>query len=479
MFFFQSTLVSLFLTPNRIQNFDMYRFIQIFSFLACSLCAFQSFAQPKQIVADKVVGVVGDKIVLQSDVENSIIDMQRNGFTLPPNVKCYSLEQALNVKALVLQAEKDSLPITDEEIEIDIDTRIRNYISSYGSKAELEKIAGKTVYQLKEDMTTPIRDQKLAVAMRNKIVNNVRITPYEVQQYFNKIPTDSLPFYETEVEIGEIILYPKASREAEEYAKEELATLKAQVESGRDFKTLANLYSDDPGAKQNYGEYEINRNDQQYDRTWLGKAFTLKEGQVSTPFKTQFGYHIMQLVSRAGDDVLVRHILKIPRVTTFETDDAVKKLDSVRANLISEKIGFGSAVSKYSDDTNGKFTGGMRQGQSGTTFLTIDQLDKDIIPVLDKLKAGEFSQPIVFEGDQGKKGVKIVYLKTRSQPHRENLKEDYSKIAEKALEEKKENVLEKWFGEKLSTYYIKIDPDYVDCDVMEKWVTAAKAHGDM
>ena len=457
----------------------MYKLTQWLASLLLSFASLQAFAQPKQIVADKVVGVVGDKIVLQSDVENSIIDMQRNGFSLPPNVKCYSLEQALNVKALVLQAEKDSLPITDEEIEIDIENRIRQYISAYGSKTELEKIAGKTVYQLKEDMSTPIRDQKLAVAMRNKIVGDVRITPYEVQQFYNKIPTDSLPFYETEVEIGEIIIYPKASREAEDYAKEELTTLKSQVESGRDFKTLANLYSDDPGAKQNYGEYEINRNDQQYDRTWLGKAFTLKEGQVSAPFKTQFGYHIMQLVSRAGDDAVVRHILKISKVTKFETGDAVKKLDSVRANLIAEKIAFGSAVSKYSDDTNGKFTGGMRQGQTGSTFLTIDQLDKDMIPVLDKLLPGEFSQPILFEGEGGKKGVKLIYLKSRSQPHRESLKEDYSKIAEKALEEKKETTLENWFGQKLSTYYIKIDPEYTNCDVMERWVKAAKAHGGM
>jgi peptidyl-prolyl cis-trans isomerase SurA len=211
----------------------------------------------------------------------------------------------------------------------------------------------------------------------------------------------------------------------------------------------------------------------------LGKAFTLKEGQVSSPFKTQFGYHIMQLVSRAGDDALVRHILKIPKVTVFETDDALKKLDSVRANLIAEKIAFGSAVSKYSDDTNGKFTGGMRQGQDGSTFLTIDQLDKDIIPILDKLLSGEFSQPMLFDGEGGKKGVRLIYLKSRSQPHRESLKEDYSKIADKALEEKKEDILEKWFSEKLSTYYIKIDPDYTDCDVMERWVKAAKAHGDM
>lgn len=447
----------------------------VLSFITILLLSQQSFAQPK-ILADKIVGIVGDKIVLQSDIMNNLSDMQRQGITLPENAKCLSLEQALDIKALVLQAEKDSLPITDEDVEIDIDNRIREYVSQFGSKTELERVAQRTVYQIREDMRNPIRDQKLASAMRNKIVNDIRITPFEVKEYFNKLNADSLPYYESEVEIGQIIIYPEASRGAEEYAKEQLEGYKKQVESGRDIRTLANFYSDDPGAKQNSGEYEVNRTEKNYDRTWLSKAFTLKEGQVSNPFKTQFGYHIIQQVSRAGDDAVVRHILKIPQVTSIETDAVIKKMDSVRALLITNQIDFGTAVSKFSQDPDAKFTAGLMQSRMGGTYLTIDQLEKDVIPALQKLQPGEFSQPIAFENERGKKGVKIIYLKTRTAPHRENLTDDYSKIAREALEEKKENALETWFNEKLGNYYIKIDPEYADCEAMQKWIEAEKVH---
>lgn len=187
---------------------------------------------------------------------------------------------------MVVQAEKDSLPIAEEDVEADIDNRIRNYLAYYGGKEELEKIMGKTIYEFKEEMRTGIKDQKLAMAMRSNIVKDVRITPKEVKEYFESIPKDSLNFYETEVEIGQVIIFPKASRDAEEYAIEQLKEFKTQIESGsRDMKTLASLYSDDPGAKQNAGMYEVNRNSRDWDASWLAKAFTLKEGQVSTPLK--------------------------------------------------------------------------------------------------------------------------------------------------------------------------------------------------
>ena len=174
------------------------------------------FAQPKKVVADKIIAVVGDKIVLKSDIDNTLLDMQRQGMEIPSNARCLSLEQSMGIKALVLQAEKDSLPITDEEVEADIDNQIRYFINAYGSKDELEKVSGKTIYQLKEDFKDGFRDRKLAGAMRNKIVEDVRITPNEVKSYFDKIPKDSLAFYESELEIGQIVVYPKPSHEANE-----------------------------------------------------------------------------------------------------------------------------------------------------------------------------------------------------------------------------------------------------------------------
>lgn len=440
----------------------------IFSF-AILFCAMAAKAQPKKVVADKIAAVVGNKVILKSDIENSLLDMQRQGIDLPPDARCLTLEQAMGLKALVLQAEKDSLPVTDEEVELAIDNQIRGFINAYGSKDELERVAGRTVYQIKEDFKQSFRDRKLAESMRNKIVSNITITPNEVKEYFDKIPVDSLPLYESEVEIGQIVVYPKANREAEEYALEQLGNIKKQIEAGRDFGAMAKIYSEDEGSKDRGGQYEINRTQRDMDPVWMSKAFTLKEGQISNPFKTRFGYHIIQLLSRVGDDAVVRHILIIPKVTQEELKEGYAKLDSVRAKIIAHTMDFGTAVSKYSDDESSKFTAGMLMGREGT-FLTIDQLDKSMIPLIENLKVGEISQPVEFTDERGKKGVRIVYLKTKTEPHRENLINDYNKIATRALEEKKEEALEKWFNNKIKTYYIMVDDEYKNCNAMKRWI---------
>ncbi len=432
-------------------------------------------AQPQKVLADKIIAVVGDKIILKSDIDNSIIDMQRQGMDVPADARCLSLEQAMGIKALVLQAEKDSLPISDDEVDADIDNQIRYFISQYGSKDELERVAGKTIYQLKEDFKDGFRDRKLAAAMRNKIIDGIKITPNEVKAFFESIPADSLPYYETELEVGQILIYPKASRDAEEYCIEQLKNYKAQIESGKkEFGTMASMYSEDPGSKDRGGVYEINRNQKDLDPVWLSKAFTLKEGQVSNPFKTKFGYHIIQLVSRAGDDAVVRHILKVPQVTQVEMRAGLEKLDSIRAKLIVQTIDFGEAVSRYSDDDASKFTAGMLQGREGG-FLTIDQLDKELALMIKDLKLGEFSKPVEYVDERGRKGVRIIYLKSKTAPHRENLKDDYNKISQRAIEHKKETALEKWFVEKTNGYYIMIDDEYKTCPTLKRWVEIANA----
>ncbi len=434
------------------------------------------FAQPGKVVADKIVAVVGDKLILKSDVDNSILDMQRQGMEVPANAKCLTLEQTMGIKALVLQAEKDSIPVSDEEVEAEIDNQIRYFINSYGSKDELERIAGKTVYQLKDDFKQGFRERKLAAAMRNKIVENIKITPNETKAYFDRFPKDSLPFYESEVQVGQIIIYPKANRDAEEYCIAQLKQYKQQIESGKkDFKTLADIYSKDPAVRDNHGQYEINRNQRDLDPTWLSKAFTLKEGQVSAPFKTKFGYHIIQLVSRAGDDAVVRHILEIPQITPAETREVMDKLDSIRSKLIVGTMAFGEAVAKYSNDEYSKFSGGMIQGKDGSSYLTIDQLDANMVSNLKTLKVGQYSQPIEYTDDRGKKGIRIIYLVQRTDPHRENLKDDYSRVSQRALEEKKTEALEKWFTQKIPTYYIMLDNEFRQCPEMQKWSKGAQS----
>lgn len=438
------------------------------------IVAHQSSAQlVKKVIADKIVAQVGDKIILRSDVLNAISDAKRQGTEaqLPPNPECAFLEGQLIQKALVLQAEKDSLTVTDDELDAALENQIRGFIREYGSKEVLEEIAGKTVYQIKEDFKPVFRERKLADQMRNKVLENVKITPTEVKLYFNKIPKDSLPYYETELEVSQILLIPKSNKDVDDYVIKQLYDYRRQAEAGtQKFEQLAKLYSDDQGTEKQGGTLSLNRNDKgSWDPTFLSAAFKLKEGQISPVIKSKFGYHIIKMVSRAGDDAVVRHILKIPPVTDDEIKLAVNKLDSIRVKLLANQLSFGEAINKYSEDENSKFNGGAIQSRDGSTYVTIDQLDKDMVVAIKDLKPGEYSKPQYYIDERGRKLVRLIYLKTRTSPHRENLKDDYNKIAQRALEDKKQERLEKWFKEHLPSYYISIDKEFEGCASLADW----------
>jgi len=441
------------------------------------ICYSAAQAQPKKVVADKVISIVGDRIILLSDITNSLADIERQGGTVPENGKCLLMEQAVISKVLMLQAEKDSLPVTDEEVEAELDQKIRYYINQLGSQAALEDLAKKTIYQIKDEARESVREQKMAAAMQRKIVENVRITPTEVKAFFDKIPKDSLPFYESELEIGQIVVYPKASRDIEQYIVSQMNNYKKQIESkATTFEQLAKQVSEDPGSKDRGGQYQINRNEKTWDPVFLSTAFRLKEGEISSPVKSKFGYHIIQMVQRNGDDAIVRHILRIPPITDDEIKLAKVKLDTIRAKIIAGTMGFNEAASRYSDDETAKFAGPFVTGRDGSTYVTIYLLDKDMVGMLDKMKAGDISQPTAFEGDQGKKGVRIVYLKTRTSPHRMNMHDDYSKISQFALEEKKTKALDKWMKERIPTYYIMVDNEAVsECPQLQKFAGEKKS----
>lgn len=446
------------------------------SFISSLLILFvtASYAQPKKVLADKIVGVVGDRIILKSDIENSIEDAKRQGQEIPGDANCIIMQQALIRKALVLQAEKDSVPVGEDEIEQELEQRIRYFIQQYGGKERLEEISGRTIYQIKEDFRLSVKEQRQSDAMRNKIVENIKITPAEVKAYYESIPKDSLPYFESELEIGQIVVYPKANKELEKYAQDQLSEYKKQVESGsRKFETLAKLYSEDPGSKDNGGYFEFNRNDRQVDKNFVLQSFKLKEGQVSPVFKSAFGYHIVQLVSRNGDDMAVRHILKIPPVTQDEVNEAVTRLDSVRSKVVAGVIDFGEAVGKYSEDDNSKFTAGRMRGRDGSSFVTIDELDKELVKMLDKLKTGEISQPTAYKDERDKQAVRLVYLISKTSPHRLNMKDDYNRIAQTALEEKKNKHMVRWFEQHIPTYYILIDKQFAGCSLLGKWLEYA------
>lgn len=435
-----------------------------------------SFAQPQKIVADKIIAQVGNKIVLRSDIFNAISDYKRQGqeASLPPNPECAFLEGQLIQKALVLQAEKDSLVVSEDEIDAALDNQIRGFIREYGSQQVLEEVAGKTIYQIKEDFRQVFKERKLADQMRNKIVDNIKMTPNEVKAFYDKIPKDSLAFYESELELLQIIAIPKANKSVDEYVIKQLYEYKRQVESGvKRFDQLAKIYTDDPGSKENGGQYNINRGDKFWDPTFLSTCFKLKEGQISNVIKSKFGYHIIQLVSRAGDDAVVRHILKIPPITGEEIKITIDKLDSVRTQLQRKDFEFGYALNKFSDDENNKNVGGQVSGRDGSGFITIDQLDKEMVALIKDLKPGEYAAPQSFTDERGQKKVRLIYFKTRTNPHRENIKDDYNKLSQRAIEEKKQLKLEKWFKDHIPSYYITIDKEFTDCKSLNEWLKFA------
>jgi peptidyl-prolyl cis-trans isomerase SurA len=452
------------------------RFVFAFILLATASSA---SAQIKKVLADKIIATVGDKYILRSDVDNAIADYKRQAqgqenIELP--TACQVIEGQLIRKALVLQAEKDSILVTEEEVENAIDGRIRNFIQQFGSKEVLEEVAGRSVFQLKDDFRTMIREQRLAEEMQTKIVDKVKITPNEVKAFYAKIPLDSLPLYESEVQIAEIIMHPKANRDIEEYVIQQMLEYRKQVEGGvNKFDQLVKLYSEDPSAKENLGQFSLNRNVREFDPAFMAASFRLKEGQISAPVKSKFGYHMIQLISRSGDEAVVKHILRIPPITNDEINETKKILDSVRLAVLAGKTTFGEAVNKFSDDESSKFSGGAVTGRDGSTYINLDQLDKEMVVLIQNMKPGDVSEPQVYVDDRGRKTVRIVYYKERTAPHKENLKEDYNRVSVRALEEKKSKVLESWFKERVPNYYVFIDNEFQACKELTDWTKVANA----
>lgn len=451
---------------------------KITSFFLFALCILGAFSvQAQRMVADKIIAQIGDRIILKSDIDNAIADYKRQEqeAMLPPNPECAFLQGQLIQKTLVIQAERDSIAVDESEIDALLDNQVRYFIRMYGSPEMLEEIAGKTIYQIKEDLRQPFKERKQAEQMQAKILENIKITPNEVKEYYEKIPKDSLRFYESEVEVAELVLYPKANKDLDDFVGAQLLEWKRQVETGaKKFDALAKLYSDDPGSKESGGQYSINRNDKNtWDPAFMNACFKLKEGQISSVVKSEFGLHIIQMVSRAGDEAVVRHILKIPPVTDVEVKQSLARLDSLRKEITKGNISFSNAVFKYSDDKNSKFTAGFILGPSGSTYITIDQLDKDAAVALKDLKPGDVSKTLSYTDERQRKAVRILFLKTRTEPHRENLKDDYNKVSQRALEIKKENALEKWFRDHIPNYYIRIDKDYENCTGISEYIKAS------
>jgi peptidyl-prolyl cis-trans isomerase SurA len=386
-------------------------------------------------------------------------------------MRCLVLQEMISGKMLVEQAERDSLLVTDDEVEGTLENRIRYFIKMYGSKEKLEGASGKTVYQMKEDYRDVIKEQMMAEKVKNKMMEHLHVTPAEVQAFYNKIPKDSLPFFPATLEVGQIVMAPPTNPELDQYAREKLERIRKEiVEGGASFEFKAGIESEDPGSRDNGGRYNDVTRDGGFAQEFVQAAFKLQNGQVSPVIKTQFGYHIIQMIQRKGDQIDIRHILVIPQHTSADYKAAIEKLDSIRAQIIAGKLTFGEAVNKYSTDDQSKMTGGMIADQrTGATQLEVDQLDPQLALMIDSLKPGSISQPHLYKTPRGEQSARIVFLKGRTEPHKANLHDDYSKIQNVAKAQKEQEKMDAWISERLPSYYLKIDPDYSACPSLQRW----------
>ncbi|TWI99365.1 periplasmic chaperone for outer membrane proteins SurA [Mucilaginibacter frigoritolerans] len=431
-------------------------------------------AQQKRTL-DKIAGVVGSGIILESDIELKYASYLAQGNSPNADIKCQILQSLLTQKLLAQQAVIDSIDVKDDEVDADVDRRMRGMIQRAGGQDRLEQFLGRSVIQYKDEIRPDIRESLVARKMQEKITSNVNTTPLDVQNFFTKIPKDSLPTFNKEVEVGEIQFNPKLTPEEKEAYRQKAEELRARIIKGEDFGALARLYSQDPGSAPEGGDLGFN------DRTAFVKEFTamafkLKAGEISPVFESDYGFHFLQVIERRGEQVHVRHILIVPAVTQASLDRAKAKADSVYDLLgKNKKIDFSSAAAYYSDNKDTKYNGGMLLNadnvETRTTYIPTDRLDPQVALTTDTMKVGSLSVPQLFTGQDGKKTYKILFLKSTTPAHKANLTQDYPKIKEYATNDKINRTVSEWFQKRRKETFIKIDPEYQQCSQLKGWST--------
>jgi len=444
-----------------------------FSGLSTMVIVFVSLVSQAQTgtVVDEVVAVVGSKPVLLSDIENQYLQYRAQGGIRgsAKETKCHIMESSLFSKLLLNQAELDSVEVTDKQVDGELERRIRYYIQQIGSKEKLEEYFKKPLHEIKEELRGVISDQMKVEMTQQKITKDIKITPSEVRNFFNELPIDSIPLVNTEYIIGQIIRKPKVGLAEEIEVKEKLRTLRKRIMNGESFSTLAVLYSEDPGSAAKGGEVGLFGRGELYPE-YEAAAFKLKPGEISDIVKSKAGYHIIQLIERRGDFINTRHILLMPKVSPFELAKASKELDSVYTLLQKGSLSFEEAVQKISDDPN-KINGGlMINPQSQNNRWDPEQLDPKVLYAVDKLEPGQFSKPMIYKSDDDKDAYRILYLKERTKPHRANIKDDYDRLQNWALDKKKSEALREWVGRKLAETYIRISAEYKECVYQQEWI---------
>ncbi len=440
--------------------------IAVFVLFAATLTA---RAQRDSII-DGIVGIVGGNVILISDIENQYMQIRSQGMIqgTAPKMKCQIFENMLFQKLLLHQAQVDSLSVTDTQVELEMDRRMRYFISQAGTPERLEEHFGKSLLEIKNELRDVIKESMLTEQEQQKITKDVTITPAEVKTFFRKLPKDSIPLINSELEIGFIMKQPLIGEAEKQASKDKLKGFKERFTKGDDFSTLAVLYSEDPGSSKQGGELGMFKRGEMRPE-FEAAAFKLKPGEVSDIVETEDGYHLIQMIERRGEYINVRHILLQPKVSPVNLNKAKVSLDSISSLIQMKKLTFDDAVVRYSDDPSKNNGGLMINQQTGNSKFESSQVDPKIFFVIDKLKVGEISSPVLTT-DRGKQDYRIYYLKSRTNPHKANLEEDYARIQLIALESKKMNMIDEWITNKLNTTYVAIMDDFRNCTFQRKWI---------
>ncbi|MGV3632352.1 MAG: peptidylprolyl isomerase [Bacteroidota bacterium] len=447
----------------------------IFSLFLITLTCQLSFAQEgSKSVIDKIVAQIGDNIILKSDIEAQKLQAAQSGMEVTKETDCIILEQLMFQNLLLNQAEIDSIVITDAQVDAEMENRIRVIENQIGGRDKMEKFYGKSITEIKNEFRDMIRKRLMSEEMERQITQDIAVTPKEIEAFFKTIPKDSIPLINSKLSFQQIVVFPEITKEDKELARQKLEDIRQNIIGGKSFETQARIHSQDPGSAAQGGKLEASRG--MMVAPFEATVFSLKEGEISQVFETEFGYHIIQLIERKGDDYVCRHILIAPEFNRESLDKSSKLIEECYQALKQNTITWENAVMKYSNDANTKQNRGIITnpitGEQTWSMEDLNQVDQQIYLLTDALNKGDISSPsFYFDYIERKQGIRIVRLMERTSPHYANLTDDYSLIQKATENKKKEDTLNKWVSSKLSNAYIRIDQDFTSCKFRHNWLT--------
>ncbi len=442
--------------------------------LGALLMVFTSSAFGQQEVLDKVIAKVGSEYVLLSELEEQFALLKDQQGTLPSSARCFIMDNLLTNKLLINQAKLDSVEVADEEVEAQLNARIDQILEYMGGDIrQFEEYYGQTINEVKENFRDDLRNKLLAERMNQTIMADITVTPSEVKAFFHNIPKDSLPYFNSEVEVGELVVKPQVNETEKQKAIAKLEKLRQRiVEGGEDFAELAKTFSDDFASARIGGDLGWTKRGK-FVPEFEAAAYNLEEGEISPVVETDFGLHIIQLLGRRGNSIHTRHILVKPEITDEDIERTRQKMDSIRQLLLSGELTFSEAVKKfgYEDVQSYHNDGKMINPATGNTYFEIADLEPDIYFTIDTMEVGEYSNPFTYTDPRGEVFFRIVQLQSRSEPHRASLERDYSKIQAAAIEQKKMTFLQEWIKGKIDETYVYIDDRFkLQCPGLSYWL---------